>query len=264
VVIKGAKVGFTEDQVIANLAQLFKATEDQIRPRFMTLNFVVKKAVDLQAAAKYQEVLEQQGCICDVEPELQTNSANDKPLVVEESVNKAKNEFCGQCGAQLPPAAKFCSTCGAVARTDDISLQSSQVGTTTMLTPTAADQIRSWGVKQWAGVIYLVVCAAAFLVYHFTHSESASTQSAQVADKPTKTHERQQESNALEQRCISQAKSQGYRNGQCAYSFIDTCIRTQSRSEMEAVLRTDSMLGMGPALSCPNMPSTYSAEFDRY
>lgn len=69
---------------------------------------------------------------------------------------------------------------------------------------------------------------------------------------------------ALRQRCIEQAKAQHYRSGQCAYTFIDTCIRTQSRQTMEAVLRTDAMLGMGEARSCPNMPSTFAAEFDRF
>jgi ribosomal protein L40E len=259
VVIKGVNAGFSEDLVIANLSQLFKVTEDQIRQKIATSNFVVKRAVNLQDAAKYQEVIEQRGCICIVEPESQTNSANDKPPVVEESVN----DFCGQCGAQLPAAAKFCSTCGAVTRATDVSIQSSQAGMATLLTPTAADQIRSWGVKQWAGVLFLVFCAGSF-VYRFTHSESVSTQNVQVAGKTANTPKRQQDSDALERRCISQAKSQGYRNGQCAYDFINTCIRTQSRSEMEAVLRADLALGVGPAFSCPNMPSTYAAEFDRY
>ena len=69
---------------------------------------------------------------------------------------------------------------------------------------------------------------------------------------------------AVQQRCIQQAKSQGYRSGQCAFTFIDTCIKTQSRKEMEAALRVDAMTGMGQALTCPNMPSTFSAEFDKF
>lgn len=68
---------------------------------------------------------------------------------------------------------------------------------------------------------------------------------------------------ALRSRCIAQAKTQGYRDGACAYSFIDACIKTQSRKEMEAVLRTDEMLGVGTGLSCPNMPTDYVAEFNK-
>jgi hypothetical protein len=69
---------------------------------------------------------------------------------------------------------------------------------------------------------------------------------------------------ALRQRCVEQAKTQHYRSGQCAYTFIDTCMRTQSRAEMEAVLRTDTALSIGEALSCPNMPTTFAADFDKF
>jgi hypothetical protein len=72
------------------------------------------------------------------------------------------------------------------------------------------------------------------------------------------------EHDAAKSRCVQQAKTQGYRNGQCAFSFIDTCIRTQSREAMEAVLRTDAMLGMNTPGTCPNMPSSYAADFDRF
>lgn len=72
------------------------------------------------------------------------------------------------------------------------------------------------------------------------------------------------ETKQAEARCIEQAKAQGYRSGQCAYTFIDTCIQTQSRSAMESVLRADAALGTGSALTCPNMPSTYAAAFDRF
>jgi hypothetical protein len=64
--------------------------------------------------------------------------------------------------------------------------------------------------------------------------------------------------------CIQLAQKQGYRSGQCAFTFIDVCVRTQSRSEMEKVLRADAMLGMGTATSCPNMPATYQAQFDKF
>lgn len=72
------------------------------------------------------------------------------------------------------------------------------------------------------------------------------------------------DSAGLHTRCIEQAKAEGYRSGQCAYRFIETCISTQSRSEMDAVLRTDKALQIATARSCPNNPSTYATPFDRF
>lgn len=93
----------------------------------------------------------------------------------------------------------------------------------------------------------------------------ASTSSHEPIDIPAPAPSRaNSDYAALQARCISQAKAQGYKTGQCAYTFIQTCVRTQSRAEMESVLRADAMLGIGPAQSCPNMPTTYVEEFDRF
>ncbi len=74
VVIKGTQGGRTDDEVIANLAPIFKMTAEQVRPRFVTRNFVVKRSVDLATAEKYHAFLEQYGCICAIEPESGTTS----------------------------------------------------------------------------------------------------------------------------------------------------------------------------------------------
>lgn len=95
-------------------------------------------------------------------------------------------------------------------------------------------------------------------------TSAAIQPSSQQTTSQHQVHQTAQVDPALQQRCIQQAKTQGYRSGQCAFTFIDTCIKTQSRKEMEAVLRVDAMLGMGDALSCPNMASTFVGEFDKF
>lgn len=69
VVIRGVLPGFTLEQVIGHLAPLFKATAEGLRPQLQTQNFLAKGGVDLQTAAKYEELLTQHGCVCVVEPE---------------------------------------------------------------------------------------------------------------------------------------------------------------------------------------------------
>jgi len=66
-------------------------------------------------------------------------------------------------------------------------------------------------------------------------------------------------------RCISAARAVGYSSGRCAYSFINTCVSTGSRSEMERVWQADKMLGIvNGRATCPNMSGTYEAAFDRF
>lgn len=137
----------------------------------------------------------------------------------------------------------------------------------------------SWAIAGGGG--FLAACAAFIALVPSAPSASSATvdtatasTAAQTTDAPQPAPARAESPSAhqppsqgdvaLRQRCVDQAKAQHYRSGQCAYTFIDTCIRTQSRQEMEAMLRTDAMLGMGDARSCPNMPSTFAAEFDKF
>ncbi len=177
--------------------------------------------------------------------------------------------FCAKCGTKAGPEAKFCSSCGAPLDQVDVTHQQAQAqeASSTVIpgAPAREEQVAApgstWGIKQWLSVAFLMFCVGVLV---FKYSSESGKQSTHAAESKSDARQRQQDSVELKNRCISQAKSQGYRSGQCAYSFIDTCIRTQSRKKMEEVLRTDSALGMGTAFSCPNMPSTYEAEFDRF
>lgn len=111
---------------------------------------------------------------------------------------------------------------------------------------------------------YILVLGASVLILALGGCGKTDSSSSETSTSSAISNSNQQAAEALRGRCISQAKSQGYHSGQCAYTFIDVCIRTQSRSEMEAALRTDAMVGMGTAFSCPNMPTDYVAEFDQF
>lgn len=63
-------------------------------------------------------------------------------------------------------------------------------------------------------------------------------------------------------RCIQSAIGEGYKSGQCAYSYVDACVTTQSKEEMRRALQTDRMLGAVGQRGCPNMPTTYSSQFE--
>lgn len=96
----------------------------------------------------------------------------------------------------------------------------------------------------------------------------ASTVLIAACDQPpNSTQQAAQTDLAAEQlleRCISQARANGYRSGQCAYNFIRVCVNTQSREEMTSVLRADNALGISSGKLCPNSPDTYSAAFDKF
>ena len=85
VVIKGVKEGFTKEQVIRNLATLFRSTEQRIRTKFEAPIFLVKKGLDLQSTEKYISVVEKQGCICAIESEsdLPENSITDNKITTK-------------------------------------------------------------------------------------------------------------------------------------------------------------------------------------
>lgn len=61
--------GFSKQQVIDQLALLFKTTEYEIRSRLDRSSFVVKKGIDFATAEKYKAKLEQYGCAVDIHPE---------------------------------------------------------------------------------------------------------------------------------------------------------------------------------------------------
>ena len=86
-------------------------------------------------------------------------------------------------------------------------------------------------------------------------------------DQPSRSTLRSTQADAaadqLLERCISQARANGYRSGQCAYNFINACVTTQSRDEMESWLRADQSSKIGSKY-CPNSPDTYNTAFDKF
>lgn len=79
VVIKGVKEGISVEQAVRQLAALFKATEDQIRPLINTSGNVVKKGVDIKTATQYLSALDQAGSLAIIEPETQEKLEFDVP-----------------------------------------------------------------------------------------------------------------------------------------------------------------------------------------
>ena len=69
VVIKGLKEGVSVEQAVRQLAALFKATEDQIRPLITVPGHVVKKGIDIKTATRYLSAIEQAGAQAIIEPE---------------------------------------------------------------------------------------------------------------------------------------------------------------------------------------------------
>lgn len=64
-------------------------------------------------------------------------------------------------------------------------------------------------------------------------------------------------------KCINAALDVGYVDGQCAYSFINACVTTGSRSEMNRMLQlTKVMDGRVNVTGCSAKPTTYVNQFD--
>src|SRR4051794_40101197 len=66
----------------------------------------------------------------------------------------------------------------------------------------------------------------------------------------------------LSSRCIDAALDEGYIDGQCAFTFIDACVKTQSKTEMARIVDLQRTFGGIRGVQCPN-PSTYAAQFQR-
>jgi hypothetical protein len=70
VVTRGLKEGFSNEHVADLLATLFKRTREEIQPMLDAKGVVVKKGLDLPAATRYRQALEQCGCLSSIEPEI--------------------------------------------------------------------------------------------------------------------------------------------------------------------------------------------------
>lgn len=67
--VQGVKEGFTLEQAVTGLADLFKRPEPEIRKIFAAKRVVIKDHMDLLEARKYHLALEQRGCACLIEPD---------------------------------------------------------------------------------------------------------------------------------------------------------------------------------------------------
>ena len=125
VVITGLSGEFSKNQVLINLASLFKITVDKLPDIFSQSKYVVKKNIDFDTAEKYKSALQNQGCICKIEQiavdtaiekfssKTTTLESNEISVSASENINNADdNKACSACGYRLSNAAKFCFSCG--------------------------------------------------------------------------------------------------------------------------------------------------------
>lgn len=67
----------------------------------------------------------------------------------------------------------------------------------------------------------------------------------------------------LVSKCVNAALDEGYVDGMCAYSFVNVCVTTQSRNEMNRMLAlTKIMDGRVNISGCSSMPTTYVNQFN--
>lgn len=132
--IVGLKGNVSKEDAINKLAAQFKTSADKVRPIFNAQRFVIKKGVDIQAAAKYEELLSVCGCVCLVEPdsmaqpEISTPSKAETSLPNDKQINRsvinqqavpasrtsdAELVFCRGCGTKIHETAEVCPKCGA-------------------------------------------------------------------------------------------------------------------------------------------------------
>lgn len=120
---------------------------------------------------------------------------------------------------------------------------------------------------------WLMVCSAVVmpgrLPNHHALQASAAPQVAASANRgvsalsPRWATWQPAEVDADLQQCVSVARQFGYRNGRCAHAFIDACL-TGSRSRVKQEYEVDRTAGNITALSCPSMPASYRAAFNRF
>lgn len=267
VIINGIKTGASRELALSQLATLFKTSEVKVAAILADPGFIAKRGIELQMAAKYEAALKSCGCVCTIESESAAELDFDEIPKVSIATNKtvSTSEIASDHSK---------STVGAVS-TSHSSPEQYRVGLF------LGKVFRRWKKSDLLtkivilAVVTLLVLSLGLEGLNRKINSSPQVASKEVTSKQTNalssaasTASQQPQvakvDGALRQRCVGQARQQGYRSGQCAYSFIDACIRTQNRQEMEATLRTDAMLGMGSAISCPNMPATYVQEFNQF
>jgi TPR repeat protein len=183
VVIKGIRYGFSKEQVVGQLASLFKITEDQARNKLEASSFVVKKGIDLQTTEKYLSTLEQRGCICIIEPEhqptLQDNHSQDskKDDAIETTATQSTAVI-----SEIPHESPTSSEDTA----NNIEASKPAANKNNLW----AKPIKSWNRQQWASIILfpIIIISALYAKDEFLgrHSHSPTTQIAATEIKSDK------------------------------------------------------------------------------
>ena len=117
--------------------------------------------------------------------------------------------------------------------------------------------------------IVAFVCFAAIGVFIFVLVPRAQEQSqpqerevSQTAPPiPTTVSSKPTETDDLVDRCEESALDNGYTDGQCAFTFIDACVKTRSKTEMERIYNLQRTYGTISGNDCPTNPTTYTASF---
>ena len=190
VVIKGHKDEIDTESVLNNLAVLFKVESEQIRPLLSSKNFIAKHSLELDLAKKYQQALEQAGCLVDLESDLSfedpaigqvnhyeellhpTNKFRNVPVenevTIENSTGVKKSvsdKFCSDCGAIINVKAEICPKCGVRQLPSPHSLTAVNPTGKNKLTAALLAFFLGWiGVHKFylgqtnQGVIYILFC----------------------------------------------------------------------------------------------------------
>lgn len=93
---RGLMDGFSKDQVIDLLSELFRRSKSEIQTMLGKDGYIVKKGMDLQSAIKYKVTLEKRGCKCSIEAcseKGQTHSVFPDTVQIVEELDQATIPF---------------------------------------------------------------------------------------------------------------------------------------------------------------------------
>lgn len=127
-------------------------------------------------------------------------------------------------------------------------------------------KINFWGAILFGGLFAFGALSTAYEKLSNSSKEDSKSgvHAEEVETNQGPSHSQASEHDALIDRCIRSAVGNGYIDGQCAHGYIDACVRTQSKSEMDKALAIDRMVGMVGDRGCTNMPTTYVQQFNYF
>lgn len=199
--------------------------------------------------------------------------------------------FCTECGASLDANSKSCVACGTRVELEPVLDIKENVVTNALSPKTIVSGELSPRKKVIViSSVFIAVVIGCFILnvastyqsnagYHYQsnaelqrdlkeHPNPISQNDIQNKNNTVTSTETQEqneasssEANELRHRCIVQAVEQGYRSGDCGYSFINECVTSQSREKMQKILRLDGVEGFDTTDSCPLLQQDFVEEF---